>query len=75
VFLLLLDFLAGHFWGARVMRSKDAWERAAECAATLSTTTDPAEREFLLKMRGEWIEVATHLAEIEDRALDKSMLN
>jgi hypothetical protein len=57
------------------MRSKDAWERAAECATKLSTTTDPAEREFLLRMRGEWIEVASHLSGIEDRPLDKSKVN
>jgi hypothetical protein len=66
------------------MRSKYAWEKAAEYAAKLSATTDPAklsattdpkEWEFLLKIRGEWIEVATHLSEIEDRPLDKSMVN
>jgi len=48
------------------MRAKDAWDRAAECAAKLQTATDPTERQFLMHMRDEWIEVATHLAAVED---------
>ena len=52
----------------RVMRAKDAWGKAAEYAAMISTTTDPHERRYLTHMRDEWIEVANHLQAAEDAA-------
>lgn len=50
----------------RVMRSKDAWDRAAECAAEIKVTTDPTRRRFLIHMRDSWIEIADHLTAVED---------
>jgi hypothetical protein len=55
------------------MRSRDAWDKAAECVAKILTTTDPAQRQSLIHMRDGWIETANRLAALEEVA--QAMVN
>ena len=48
------------------MRSKDAWDKAAEYAAQLQASTDQYQRQFLTLMRDEWVALANHLTAIEE---------
>jgi hypothetical protein len=57
------------------MRAKDAWDRAAECAAEMKNTTDPVRRHFLKHMRDSWIETADHLTAIEDGVAAQAKTN
>lgn len=56
------------------MRSQDAWARAVECMARMKITEDVAERQFLIRMRDSWIEVARKLATIENGVLAQTAI-
>jgi hypothetical protein len=42
------------------MRAKDAWERAAECAARAVQAADEHSRILFTKQRDSWIRIANH---------------
>ena len=72
-----IQFLFHGFWAfarissvslarACIVRATEAWKRAAKCTAKIQITTDLSERQLLIHVRDNWIEIANQLLILED---------